>query len=359
MKIVFVVTKIGRGGAQRVSVVLAGYLKRRGHQVSILYYDGNGTYPLEEGIQTFQLPYSKNVFLKHGKRILSFNRYCREHQVDLVVALFRGYDYTWLYRKTSHSRLILSQRNDPKAEYDHDPVARWESRTYFGGADAVVFQTDEEMEYFDEKIKRKSRVIANPVMDGLPEPYEGPRKKLIVNFCRLEPQKNLRLLLDAFRDVCDVTEGYHLKIFGEGRERDSLIDYIGQLGLSEQAEILPFSGTIHEEIRDAGMFVCSSDFEGISNSMLEAMALGIPCICTDCPAGGARQVITDGVNGLLTPVGDEKALAEAMLRLIREPEYAGSLGEAAKLVRETYSSEAICRQWEELIDEVMGKEGRQ
>ena len=131
MKIAIVVTKIGRGGAQRVSVVLAGYLKRRGHQVSILYYDGNGTYPLEEGIRCHQLPYSKNVILKHGKRIRAFMRYCKENQIELVLALFRGYDYTWLYRTCSSSRLILSQRNDPKAEYDHHVVARWESRFFF------------------------------------------------------------------------------------------------------------------------------------------------------------------------------------------------------------------------------------
>ncbi len=353
MKIAIVVTKIGRGGAQRVSVVLAGYLKRRGHQVSILYYDGNGTYPLEEGIRCHQLPYSKNVILKHGKRIRAFMRYCKENQIELVLALFRGYDYTWLYRTCSSSRLILSQRNDPKAEYDHHVVARWESRFFFRGADAVVFQTEEEKDYFGKAIQKKSLVIPNPVMNGIPKPYEGQRKKWIVNFCRLEPQKNLPLLLQAFRVVCDVTEEYRLTIFGNGSQREYLNGLIKELRLESQAELVPFSATVHEEIREAAMFVCSSDFEGISNSMLEAMALGLPCICTDCPAGGARQVIQNGVNGLLTPVGDRKALAEAMLQLIGDPEYASRLGEKARQVRETYSVETICSQWEALIDRVM------
>lgn len=353
MKIAIVVTKIGRGGAQRVSVVLAGYLQRRGHQVSILYYDGNGTYPLEEGIRCYQLPYSKNVFLKHGKRIRAFMHYCKENDIELVLALFRGYDYTWLYRKCSSSRLILSQRNDPKAEYDHHFVARWESRFFFRSADAVVFQTEEERDYFGNVIREKSQVIPNPVMDGLPQPYEGKREKWIVNFCRLEPQKNLTLLLQAFRDVCDVTDEYRLTIFGNGSQREALTGCIKELGLESRAELVPFSATIHDKIRKAAMFVCSSDFEGISNSMLEAMALGLPCICTDCPAGGARQVIQNEVNGLLTPVGDRRALAEAMLRLIRDPEYASRLGETGRQVKELFSVEKICSQWEALIDRVM------
>ena len=153
--------------------------------------------------------------------------------------------------------------------------------------------------------------------------------------------------------MCDVTEEYRLTIFGNGSQREYLNGLIKELRLESQAELVPFSATVHEEIREAAMFVCSSDFEGISNSMLEAMALGLPCICTDCPAGGARQVIQNGVNGLLTPVGDRKALAEAMLQLIGDPEYASRLGEKARQVRETYSVETICSQWEALIDRVM------
>ena len=193
MKIAIVVTKIGRGGAQRVSVVLAGYLKRRGHQVSILYYDGNGTYPLEEGLRGHQLPYSKNVILKHGKRIRAFMRYFKENQIELVLALFRGYDYTWLYRTCSSSRLILSQRNDPKAEYDHHVVARWESRFFFRGADAVVFQTEEERDYFGKAIQKKSLVIPNPVMNGIPKPYEGQRKKMDCQFLPLGASEKFTL----------------------------------------------------------------------------------------------------------------------------------------------------------------------
>ena len=102
------------------------------------------------------------------------------------------------------------------------------------------------------------------------------------------------------------------------------------------------------------MFVSSSDYEGISNSMMEAMAVGLPCICTDCPAGGASLMIENEVSGLLTPVGDRKALADAMIRLIENPEFAESLGEHAVYINEKYSQDTICGAWLDEINKVMG-----
>ena len=353
MRIVFVVTKVGRGGAQRVSTVLAGYLKELGHEVSILCYEPNGSYPVRDGIRIEQLPNSKYVLIKHIRRIRAFFSFCRNNQIDLIIALFRGYDYTWLYRRSARVKLILSQRNDPKAEYNGHPIPWLESRLFFSGADRVVFQTEEEMEYFGPRIRGKGEVIANPIMEELPEPWEGPRKKEIVNFCRLSPQKNLKLLIDAFKEVSALEPEYCLKIYGNGGQKEEPTEYIRIKGLKGRVEILPFSASIHRKIREAAMFVSSSDFEGISNSMLEAMALGLPCICTDCPAGGARMIIRNGENGILTPVGQTEPLKEAMLSLIRNPDLANRLGMEARKVRETYSSGRICRQWYEMIQRVV------
>ena len=105
-------------------------------------------------------------------------------------------------------------------------------------------------------------------------------------------------------------------------------------------------------IRDYSMFVSSSDFEGMSNSMLEAMALGLPVVATDCPPGGPRMVITQEENGLLVPVGDEEALAAAVNRLIEEPEFAKELGERASKIGEKAGAEMIFKEWENYVLEV-------
>ena len=99
------------------------------------------------------------------------------------------------------------------------------------------------------------------------------------------------------------------------------------------------------------MFVSSSDWEGFPNSVLEALALGMPVISTDCDYG-PRDMIEDHVNGLLTPVGDVQALTNAMIELVEKPELAQTLGEKAVAVRDKYSSEIIGRQWLDLIEEV-------
>ena len=113
---------------------------------------------------------------------------------------------------------------------------------------------------------------------------------------------------------------------------------------------LPQSLHIHDDVLRDGMFVSSSDYEGMSNSMLEAMAIGLPTICTDCPAGGARAVIKDHENGILTPVGDVQALAAAMVEVADDPELAKKLSENGVKVREQLSTEKIVNQWIELID---------
>ena len=143
----------------------------------------------------------------------------------------------------------------------------------------------------------------------------GERRKRIVNFCRISSQKNLVLLIDAFDLFCADHPGYELFIYGDpaGNGTDGYKEIVENRIASSPnrafIRLLPARPDIHSEILDYAMFVSSSDFEGMSNSMLEAMACGLPCVCTDCPAGGARAVIHDHENGLLTPVGNADALA--------------------------------------------------
>lgn len=97
------------------------------------------------------------------------------------------------------------------------------------------------------------------------------------------------------------------------------------------------------------MFVSSSSFEGLSNSMLEAMAIGLPTICTDCPCGGARMIIINGVNGILVPNGDKDALAQAMAQVADDSKLAAYLSKNAMKIREDLSIKKIARLWEKLF----------
>lgn len=194
-------------------------------------------------------------------------------------------------------------------------------------------------------------VIPNPIRNDLPAPYIGERSNRIINFCRIDRQKNLPLLIEAFAIIQKKFPSYTLEIYGKGagRDEEEVISLIRQLNLEQSVSVLPFCSDVHSKILDAAMFVSTADYEGISNSMLEVMAIGLPCICTDCDGGGAREMIKDGENGLLVPKGDKEAVVEAIEKLISESVFASSLGRNAVKIRETLDEDKIAAEWIKVI----------
>ena len=161
---------------------------------------------------------------------------------------------------------------------------------------------------------------------------------------------------DAFEKFSESFPEYELHIFGDTASPSdeeyysSAIEKKNSLASKDKIHFFPARKDIHDVIKDYSMFVSSSDFEGMSNSMLEAMALGLPCVCTDCPAGGARAVIKDGENGLLVPVNDAEALAAAMCAVVSADGLAEKLSRNSVKVREEQSLEKIIDKWMEIIN---------
>ena len=120
-------------------------------------------------------------------------------------------------------------------------------------------------------------------------------------------------------------------------------DFIHLMGACNDLEI---------EIPKGEVYAYSSDYEGMPNSLLEAMAMGMPVVATDCPCGGPRAVIEDGKNGFLIPVGDEDALADRICRLIEDKDLAKSFGIEARKIEEKASIDAIFRQWKDYLEEI-------
>ena len=221
---------------------------------------------------------------------------------------------------------LASERNDP-TRYDHRRIRD----LCYRRAQVVVCQTADAVKSFPAGIRKKSVVIPNP-LEPEEAPYTGEREKRIVAVGRLNAQKNHKLLLRAFASFAKSRTDYILELYGQGELEPQLRTLAKELGIDSCVIFKGFSSHVLADIRTAAMYVLSSDYEGISNSMLEAMALGLPVIATDCPIGGSRMYIRDGVNGLLVPVGDEQRLVHAMERLADEPAYGERLGrEAVKL----------------------------
>ena len=290
--------------------------------------------------------YDKIKWLKEHLRI---NKNC------IAIAFLNEPIFMTLLAKDNSTKIIISERNDPSKFVNTKTTMAFVRRMY-PKADAMVCQSPDAMQWYQENTNVNGRVIFNPIKPDLPERYVGERKKRIVNFCRISSQKNLHLLVNAFELFSKDFPDYELYIYGDavgnGAEGyiDSVEETIAQLACKEKIHILPAQKDIHDLIKDYAMFVSSSDFEGMSNSMLEAMAIGLPTICTDCPAGGARATIKDHENGILVPVNDAEAMCKAMCEVADNPELAEKLSINGTKLKEDLAVDKIVNQWMEIIN---------
>jgi glycosyltransferase involved in cell wall biosynthesis len=252
--------------------------------------------------------------------------------------------YTIISRAFLKNKLIVSERNDPY-KYPGNKFVRKLRDILYHFADGFVFQTHDAKKYFPTSIQQKGTIIHNPISKKLPYWNENNTEKTIITACRLVHQKNLPMLIDAFSIFLETYPEYKLKIFGEGELRDELQTLVNKKGLTKKVLMPGFSKNIHAEMANSNLFIISSNYEGVSNSMLEALAIGVPVISTDAPIGGAKMFINDGVNGILIKVGDVEGLSNAMLRLISDKCLSISLSYEARKIRNELIPEKIVKHW--------------
>lgn len=345
-EIIFVSNFLGNGGAARVIMTLAEALLVDGYCVKVITFPFNGAeYPKSKDIEYVTL----NVTGRGFNRKISRIRLLRGEFVKSPDAVIISFEYfinmqVILAALGLKNRIIVSERNDPARVGGEFPTNILRNVLY-NLCDVLVCQTPDAKSYFPKRIRERAFVIPNPIKGGLPEVWNGIRTHEIVNFCRLERQKNLPLLIDAFEKIHAVHTDYSLHIYGDGTEKENLKQYIVSKNLQDYAFIHSPIDNIHERILKCAMFVSSSDYEGLSNSMLEAMAIGLPTICTDCPCGGARMVINTGENGILVPVGDSNALYSAMNDVITSIDYSKKISRNASEIRKILHINTIVNEW--------------
>ena len=344
-KVIFVTPDLANGGAERVTAILANELAHRGMTVEVVFMkDGIHVYQLSKLVKTYDFYSEGNRVSRAIHKIFRLRKLMKENINATFIAMlpFETF-YTYLASWGLPNKIIYSLRNDPasmKGKF-------WYliKKGIYPKADLIVFQTEEAKGYFPEKVRKKGKVIPNPVSNGLPGRFEGERKKEIVTIGRLKEQKNYPLLLHAFAEVNQKYPDWRLRIFGEGELEEELKALCLKLKIGDAVEFCGFQKNVIEEINQSGIFVLASDYEGISNAMLEAMATGIPCICTDCPVGGARLTIKDHKNGLLVPVGNRTRLVNAIMEIIQDPQFAEQLSRKAEETRVYLSAERIAEEW--------------
>ena len=160
----------------------------------------------------------------------------------------------------------------------------------------------------------------------------------------------LKMAIDSFEIFYKNHKSYTYSIYGDGTLYDEIYDYIKRKGLENVIYLRAFNPNIHNIMADAKMFISSSDYEGVSNAMLEALGIGMPVICTDCPIGGAREAIKNGVNGFLVERNDINMLAKYMSMVADDRELRQTLSQNARDILNIYSTDNILREWDSIIN---------
>jgi glycosyltransferase involved in cell wall biosynthesis len=247
---------------------------------------------------------------------------------------------------------VISVRVDSKIEY-RGKFGYFISRAILPYADGCVFQTSEAKKWFPKSLQKKSRIIVNPVRDDFFSIKRKPVYGKIVTLGRLATQKNHFLLINSFNKIKDEFPKAILEIYGIGDEYQNLSTLINNLNLESRVFLKGRTNQPDKILETADIFILSSDFEGMPNSLMEAMAAGVPCISTDCSGGGARFLINNNINGLLIPVREEDKMADAIRTLLINSELKNKLGQEAKSSAEAFRPEKIYKQWNDYFNEVL------
>ncbi len=334
MKIIFVIPNMTGGGTERVISLLANEYVSRGIEVDIMMFAGEQcAYPLEPQVKIFCVSRQS-----HGNRLIQLKRLCnmrkyfRKNKGSYIFSFsVMGTVFSAIAAYGLSCPMLVSERNDPRRGRQG-----WMRDLAYKRAVKIAVQTKECMEYFPDFLQKKMVVIPNPIDLSLPEPVNGPRSKSVVFVGRLHKQKNPELLLTAFSEFVHEFTEYTLHIFGQGELEEELKSKVISLGIEDKVVWHGFCKDVRAQIVAAGMYVLSSNYEGISNSMLEAMAMGIPVIATDCPIGGSAVYIENEINGIIIPVGGKDNLIEAMKKLAADKEFAQKISYNGAKVREKY-----------------------
>lgn len=353
---IFIGSLIG-GGAERVACNLANYLIKKGNDVNIIVMsETKEAYPLDKNVKITSLlclDEKRSIFSRFFLRVKRLKKILREQDVDAyIVMLPITILFFLLYSKLTQAKIVITERNTPLS---YSKLLQFALRRLTPRADLCICQTQEIQDWYDSIPNGcKTKIIPNAINPNFIKPiYTGERRKVIVNVGRLNVQKNQKLFINAFAKVANEFTDYNLEIYGRGLLEESLKNIAISLNIENRVHFRGYVENMGDMIRDASLFILSSDYEGMPNALIEAMALGLPCISTDCDGGGAKFLIENDKNGILVSKNNEEQLADAIRAILSNQEKAAKLGLEAYHIIETLSPERIYNMWYENLLEVV------
>ena len=350
MKILMCIDSLSKDGASRVFTNLAKYLSINNEVLFCCSVSNIIEYPIPSTVkQVHAFSTASSKLNRNIERIKNLNNIIKNNKPDIILSFLPRSSYMNCLLKRKNIKLVISVRNDPKTEYSR-LIDKILMNLLYPRADGFVLQTNDAKDYFCKKIQDKSKIILNSVNpDFLKDDIHTNKKKRIISIGRLVEQKNQKLLIDSFVNISNDIPEYCLDIYGDGPLKNDLEKYIQSKGMSDKIFLKGNIDNIKKVMCESSLFVLSSNYEGLPNSLIEAMSSGIPCISTDCPCGGPRMLINNGVNGWLVNVNDNNQLSKIIKYVLNNPSLAKKVGNEAKKIREVINPNIINKEWENYL----------
>jgi glycosyltransferase involved in cell wall biosynthesis len=346
-KILMVTTDRGYGGAPKIFASIANSLSKK-HQIEIFDFGGNFAFHDFCSEITITKPFTVDSRRKLLKSILFTRKYLRSNNLDFIV----GFDFysrmisslSSIFTKT---RSIVSERNDPNS---YRLFSRITNRLIYRLSNTIVFQSDQARNYFSRTIIKKSKVIPN-FIDTSNINIKKNQANNIIYIGRLAiKQKATDKLIKAFKEISCEFGSTMLYIFGDGPDLQILLKLVSDLDLQDKVFFMGVSNDLDYIYSFGSIFVMTSRYEGMPNSLMEAMLYSKAIVTTDFSPGSAKSLITNGENGIIVEVNDIRSISQSCITLLGNLDLISKLGKNANDTIKKFDTKLVIPSWEKLFD---------
>lgn len=357
-KYLFILPSLSKGGAEKVVSILSTELAQNRREVIVItHFKTKSDYYVDKNVKVICLTnlyeeeyrskisiiylikllyrLRKNIIKENPDYILPFLwTTCIRTEIALLLSKYK-------------KRVIQTVRNNPGTFPKQRILRKYRNFLIFKSKKTIV-QNEDQKKYFNKKIQKKIFVLANPVAKELFEIEKKKHKNYnIIGVGRLEEQKNFELLINSFYEVSKNRNDIYLKIYGEGSKKEQLQNLIDNLKISDIASLEGRKNNYEDIYGLADIYVLSSKCEGMPNTLLEAMSVGLACIATDCPTG-PRDIIDNNIDGILIENENKDEMVKALDKVLENKKIFNEISKCCKeKMKEKYLPENIC---EGLID---------
>lgn len=351
MKVSFIAANLNSGGAERVMSLLANQFIENGYEIEFIFLKKNiHFYPLHQNVK---IKVAENECSSESliKKLLWMRNYIKHYKPDAIFAFrIAIYCVTLLSLLGLKVPVIASERNDPRF---YGITWKIIQALLLPLANHFIVQTQQIKDFFPRFIQKKTDIIFNPVTEKVFLLPNIPKEKRIISVGRLHSQKNQKMMIEAFARVSEKFPEWSLVIYGEGPEREALESLVERLKVKDKVILPGRSENIIDELNKSEIFAFSSDYEGMSNAVVEAFCVGLPIITTK--VSGTEDFIKENKNGFLLEINDVDGMEKAMQKLMSDENLRKMIGDNNRQQANIFKIDLVFQQWENAVKKVVNR----